>query len=290
MVRTGTCGASARNSSASARVRLATERRPAPPRAARRGRRGCRSCGSRAHTTVPPGARPQRGGDQRADGGEDERGVERLRAAPRRRRRPTRRRASARSACAPSSPGRVKANTRRPSWTATWADDVRGRAEAVEPEPLGVARQPQRPVADQPAAQQRRGLRVRVAVRQREAEALVGDRLLRVAAVDVGPVKRARSQRFSRPARQYAARRRRSSPATGPRPAGRRSTPRRRSGGRGRAAGGRPRPRRRAGAGRCGRRRTPPRAASNCPGPGDGSASSATRSGRPGSSRTAALT
>ena len=40
-------------------------------------------------------------------------------------------------------------------------DDVRRRAEAVEPEPLGVAGQPQRAVADQAGAQQRRGLRGR---------------------------------------------------------------------------------------------------------------------------------
>src|SRR5215217_6585068 len=65
------------------------------------------------------------------------------------------------------------------------ADDVRRRAEAVQTEALRVAREPQRAVADQPAAQQRRELeRVRL-VRQREAEALVGDRPLGVAAVDV---------------------------------------------------------------------------------------------------------
>ena len=40
------------------------------------------------------------------------------------------------------------------------ADDVGRGTEAVEPEPLGVAAQPQRPVADQPGAQQRRGLEV----------------------------------------------------------------------------------------------------------------------------------
>ncbi len=36
------------------------------------------------------------------------------------------------------------------------ADDVRGGAETVEPERLRVAREPERPVADQPGAEQRR--------------------------------------------------------------------------------------------------------------------------------------
>ena len=65
------------------------------------------------------------------------------------------------------------------------AEDVGGGAEAVEADPLGVADQAQRPVADQPGAEQRRRLLVRVARGDREAEALVGDRQLGVAAVDV---------------------------------------------------------------------------------------------------------
>ena len=65
------------------------------------------------------------------------------------------------------------------------ADDVRGGAEAVEPEPCRVAGQPQRAMADQPSAQQRRHLEVAHPVRQREAVALVRDRVLGVAAVDV---------------------------------------------------------------------------------------------------------
>ena len=64
-------------------------------------------------------------------------------------------------------------------------DDVRGGAEAVQPEPLGVAREPQRAVADQPRAEQRRRLEVAEPVGDREAEALVGDDPLGVAAVDV---------------------------------------------------------------------------------------------------------
>ena len=65
------------------------------------------------------------------------------------------------------------------------AEDVGGGAEPVEPDTLRLADQPQRPVADQPGAEQRRRLQVRVAVGDREAEALVGDRDLGVAAVDV---------------------------------------------------------------------------------------------------------
>ena len=61
---------------------------------------------------------------------------------------------------------------------------MRRRAEPVEAEPLGVARQAQRPEADQAGAEQRRRLEIRVAVGNREAEALVGDRVLRVAAVE----------------------------------------------------------------------------------------------------------
>ncbi len=65
------------------------------------------------------------------------------------------------------------------------ADDVGRGAEAVEADPLRVAAEPQRPVADQPRAQQRRRLEVGVALGDREAVALVGDRLLRVAAIEL---------------------------------------------------------------------------------------------------------
>jgi hypothetical protein len=67
------------------------------------------------------------------------------------------------------------------------ADHVGRGAEPVQPKPLAVAGQAQRPVADQPGAQERRGLQVRIAVGQREAEALVRNRVLGVAAVDVAP-------------------------------------------------------------------------------------------------------
>src|SRR5205807_463882 len=71
------------------------------------------------------------------------------------------------------------------------ADHVRRRSEPVQPEPLRVAGEAQRPEADQPAAQKRRGLMIRNAVGDREAEALVRDRQLGEAAVDV-PARKAR--------------------------------------------------------------------------------------------------
>ena len=81
-------------------------------------------------------------------------------------------------------------------------DDVRGRAEAVEPQRVRVSCEPQRARADEARAQQRRRGGVGVRVGQCEAEALVGDGELGEAAVDVVAGEAARSQRFSRPDRQ----------------------------------------------------------------------------------------
>ena len=65
------------------------------------------------------------------------------------------------------------------------ADETRRGAEPVQPDPLRVAREAERAEADQPGAEERRCRRVRIVGRDREAEALVGDRELGVAAVDV---------------------------------------------------------------------------------------------------------
>jgi hypothetical protein len=65
------------------------------------------------------------------------------------------------------------------------AEDVGGGAEAVEADPLGLADQAQRSVADQPGAEQRRRLDVLIVAEDRETEALVGDGQLGIAAVDV---------------------------------------------------------------------------------------------------------
>ena len=85
------------------------------------------------------------------------------------------------------SPGRVKAYTVAALVRRHLTDLVRRRAKAVEAEPLGVAGHAQRAVADQAAAQQRGELVVGRPLGQRQAEALVGDGQLRVAAVDVAP-------------------------------------------------------------------------------------------------------
>ena len=62
-----------------------------------------------------------------------------------------------------------------------------GGAEAVEADSLSASSHRVRPVADQPRAEKRRRLEVRVARRHGEAVALVCDRLLREPAVDVVP-------------------------------------------------------------------------------------------------------
>ncbi len=67
------------------------------------------------------------------------------------------------------------------------ADDVGGRAEAVETDRAGVPGHAKRAVTDQPGAQQRGDVGVRVALGEREAESLVRDGELGEATVDVIP-------------------------------------------------------------------------------------------------------
>ena len=62
---------------------------------------------------------------------------------------------------------------------------MRRGAEPVEAQALGVAGHPQRAIADQPAAQQRRRLEVVEVVGQVQAVPRVGHGALGVAAVDV---------------------------------------------------------------------------------------------------------
>src|SRR5207249_90524 len=64
-------------------------------------------------------------------------------------------------------------------------DDVAGGAEAVEAQPLSVAAEAQRPIADQTGAEERRSLEVLEAGRDGEAVALVRYRQLGVAAVEL---------------------------------------------------------------------------------------------------------
>ena len=79
----------------------------------------------------------------------------------------------------------MNAKTLRPWSLRDLGDDVRRGAEAVQPEPLGVARHPQRAVADQAGAEERRGLEILVTLGDGEAEPLVRDDALGVAAVQV---------------------------------------------------------------------------------------------------------
>ena len=67
------------------------------------------------------------------------------------------------------------------------ADDVGGGTEPVEPNPRTVAREPERSVADQPGAEERRSLKIGEAVGDGEAESLVGDAELGIASVEVVP-------------------------------------------------------------------------------------------------------
>ena len=100
----------------------------------------------------------QRGGDERAHRGEDDRRVERLGARRQRVARPLRAEPlRERLRCLVL---RAREREHAPALVhGDLADDVRGRPEAIEAEALAVAGQPQRAVADQPAAQQRRDLR-----------------------------------------------------------------------------------------------------------------------------------
>src|SRR5215472_2999645 len=63
------------------------------------------------------------------------------------------------------------------------SDDVRRRAEAVEAEPLRISCHDQGSVSDQTGAQQWCSLQIRILLGQRKAEALIGRRVLGVAAV-----------------------------------------------------------------------------------------------------------
>src|SRR5205085_9610052 len=65
------------------------------------------------------------------------------------------------------------------------ADDVRGRTEPVQADPRRVAGHRERPLSDESGAQERGRLKVRISLGHGKGVALVGDRVLRVPAVDV---------------------------------------------------------------------------------------------------------
>jgi hypothetical protein len=64
-------------------------------------------------------------------------------------------------------------------------DQVGGRPEPIDAKPLGVPRSNQGSVPDEPGTEKRRRLDIRVAGWEREAEPLVGHRVLRVASVEL---------------------------------------------------------------------------------------------------------
>ena len=154
----GRCGASASNSSPSRRVRFATERSVAlAPEDLVRERRdvGHVDAGADDGAALRDGRERRR--DELAGRGEDDRRVEllgrRARAGPLRAERAGERLRL------------VVALARHGEHAAALAprdlrDDVRRGAEAVQAEPLGVAGEAQRAVADQPGAEERRRLEV----------------------------------------------------------------------------------------------------------------------------------
>ncbi len=64
-------------------------------------------------------------------------------------------------------------------------DDMGRGAKAVETEPSGISSHSQGAIANQPGTKQGGGLRVRLRSGNREAVAMVGDCIFRIAAVDL---------------------------------------------------------------------------------------------------------
>ena len=160
-VRTGTVGASARNSSPS-RARQVRDRAddPLAPEQLVRERRdvahvdaGADDRAALAHVRGAPRARARRRArrrsPRRAPPAAGSRGVARPGRAER-----------ARERLAVVVAGRVTANTRRPWKTRDLATMCAAAPKPYRPSALGVAGEPQRAVADQPRAEERRGLLV----------------------------------------------------------------------------------------------------------------------------------
>ena len=162
-------------------------------------------------------------------------------------------------------------------------EDVRRGAESVEPQPLRLSRQRERAPADQPRAEERRGLQVGVALWDREAVPRIRDAELREPAVAlVTRIARVvaeilTSRRAVAACAAASAEPRDTHAVAGTNPLARAAgDERRRSGARARAgASGGAVPRRRR-AGRCGRRPQADTRMSTCPGPGSGAGSSRT--------------
>ena len=96
--------------------------------------------------------------------------------------------------------------------------DVGGGAEAVDPDPLGVCRHAIRPMANQAGTEQRRRVGVVIFLRQPEAEAVIGNHVVGIAAVDRAAGEAGEHRKGSPPLRGSSGICRRSSRATAPRP------------------------------------------------------------------------
>src|SRR5438093_1571369 len=92
-----------------------------------------------------------------------------------------------RAAAPTTPPARNEASTSLAAVSGWAATQVRGGAKAIQPQPPRVACHPQGACSDEPRAQKGRDFGVRVAIGERKAVALVGDRQLRVSAVDLVP-------------------------------------------------------------------------------------------------------
>ena len=155
-VATGTWGASARNSSPSRRVRLATERTKRSPH-----RMLVRERGDVAHVDAGADHRPARPSARSAAGTSAPTGAKMIAASsgsgggssePPAQTAPS----SRANACAAVVAGAGEREHLPALPARDLGDDVGGGAEAVEAEPPRLARHAQRAVADQPGAQQRR--------------------------------------------------------------------------------------------------------------------------------------
>ena len=182
-VRTGTRGASARNSRASRRVRFATERTTRSSHRILYGKAGTSDMWMPPHTTVPPLSTARS-----AAGTRSPTGAKRIAASsgsggsssdPPAHSAPHARAKRGRLAVA-----RAREGEHAPALEARdLRDDVSRRAEAVETEPRGIACGAQAAVADQSRAQERRRRDVVLCAGEREAVARVRERLLGIAAV-----------------------------------------------------------------------------------------------------------
>ena len=142
------------------------------------------TCGCRRTRPCRRSYRGERQRDERADGRENDRRVQRLRWELLRGARPHGAELARECLCLLVAGAREGVDL-APLVAADLREDVRRGAKAVQPDALRVAAHAQRAVANQPRAHQRSGLVVGIAGRDRKAVARVGNRVLGHPAVDV---------------------------------------------------------------------------------------------------------